>query len=98
MALSIIASPGQCHSCCPKQDFLKVLPSQKLLIVEVKGQHPAPTRAPINLTSVRQSCFTSKAKALNSRPVPVSGFLLSKSPYLYWLFSREFPGRFIKPR
>jgi len=24
-----------CHSCCPKQAFLKDLPSQKLLIVEV---------------------------------------------------------------
>ena len=34
-ALSVIGSPGQCHSCCPEQAFLKDLPSQKLLIVEV---------------------------------------------------------------
>jgi len=36
------SSARTCHSCCPEQVFLKDLPSQKLLVVEVGEQHFLP--------------------------------------------------------
>jgi len=63
--LSVIGLPGQSHSCCPKQAFLKDLPSQKLLIVNVGATRWPPRGSRLNRSSGLLGSrvgFISKAK------------------------------------
>jgi len=104
-ALGVIASLGQCHSCCPKHAFLKDLPSQKLLIVNLSARML--TRTEVHNLTDQVVCLAAELillpkqnfKSLNSRrrlvPSEVrkyqSELLLPKSPYLYWILPRVIP-------
>ena len=63
-ALSVIGLPGQCHSFCPSKPLSHGLTQSKTLDCGGRAQHPALARAPINLTSVKQSWFYFQGKTL----------------------------------